>query len=281
MKKIFGVFGDPIGHSLSPLMHNVAFSKLNMDCTYHAFKVKPNNLENAILGAKAMGFGGVNLTVPLKEEALKFIKVNSIAKEIGAVNTIDFKDEIIGYNTDGIGAKRSLLDAGIEIKNKNILIVGAGGAARGLGFQFGLDGANITIANRTESRAIKLAEDISNTNIVKGVNAKGHGLDNINDLIKDADILINTTTIGMHPNIDDTIAYSKDMRKELVVFDIVYNPLETCFLKEAKKAGAICINGLMMFIYQGAESFKIWTGIEPPVNEMKVKIMEALSNHTI
>lgn len=271
MRTVFGVFGDPIAHSRSPDMHNAAFRDLEMECTYHAFRVSPSKLRDALLGAKAMGFGGVNLTVPLKQEALKIVDADPLAASIGAINTVDFKEGMKGYNTDGTGAKHSLEEKGVKINNSRVLIVGAGGASRAIAFQFAKDGADITIANRTASKAIELASDVSSVGI-----SSGCGLENLKRLIADTDILINSTTLGMHPNTEGTIATAEDMHPELTVFDIVYNPLETRLMKEAKKAGAKTVTGEMMLIYQGAEAFKIWTGVEPSVDVMKKAVLEGV-----
>src|SRR3972149_1955893 len=159
--KLFGVLGDPVSHSLSPVMHNAAFKALGMDCEYHAFRVGPADLHDAIHGAHALGFGGLNLTIPLKEKALEIVKPSELAEQIGAVNTVDFKNGIVGYNTDGIGAKMALVENGIDIKGKRILLLGAGGAARAIAFQLAKDGANITILNRTLDRAELLAREVS------------------------------------------------------------------------------------------------------------------------
>ena len=278
MKRVFGVFGDPIGHSLSPAMHNAAFSTLGMDCVYHAFRVSPEKLEKAISGAEAMGFGGLNLTVPLKEEALKldFIKPDPLAKRIGAVNTVVFgkTGEIRGYNTDGLGARQALLNAAVEIEGSRVVVAGAGGAARAVAFQLAADGAEITIINRTEERAVELARDVSAAALPGKIS--GTGLSGLKDLLRDVDILINTTTLGMHPNTDTTIATAEELHSDLTVFDIVYNPLETRLLKEARAAGAKTVSGVLMLVYQGAEAFKLWTGVEPPVELMKKTVLEAL-----
>jgi len=278
MKRVFGVFGDPIGHSLSPAMHNTAFSALGMDCVYHAFRVSPEKLEKALLGAEAMGFGGLNLTVPLKEEALKldFIKPDPLAKKIGAVNTVVFgkTGEIRGYNTDGLGARQALQNAAVEIEGSTVVVAGAGGAARAVAFQLAADGAEITIINRTEERAVELARDVSAAALPGKIS--GTGLSGLKELLKDADILINTTTLGMRPNIDTTIATAEELHSDLTVFDIVYNPLETRLLKEARAAGAKTVSGVLMLVYQGAEAFKLWTGVEPPVELMKKTVLEAL-----
>lgn len=278
MKQVFGVFGDPIAHSLSPTMHNSAFSALGMDCIYHAFKVRPDKLEKAILGAEAMGFGGLNLTVPLKEAALKLgcIKPDPLAERIGAVNTIVFGEigEIKGYNTDGLGAKQALREAAVEIRGSKIVVAGAGGAARAIAFQLAADGAEIIVINRTEGRAIELAQDISAAALPGKV--EGRGLSGLKTLLQDADVLINTTTLGMHPNADTAIATAEELHSGLTVFDIVYNPLETRLLKEAKTSGAKPVSGVSMLVYQGAEAFRLWTGIEPPVELMKKTVLEAL-----
>jgi shikimate dehydrogenase len=278
MKRVFGVYGDPVSYSLSPAMHNAAFSALGMDCIYHAFRVRPEKLEKAILGAEAMGFGGLNLTVPLKEAALKLdcIKPDPLAKRIGAINTIVFEKagEMTGYNTDGLGAKQALLDAAVEIRGSKIVIAGAGGAARAISFQLAADGADITVINRTEEKAIELARDISCAALQGKI--KGSGLLGLKDLLKEADVLINTTTLGMHPNTEDSIATAEELHPELTVFDIVYNPLETKLLKEAKSIGAKTVSGILVLVYQGAEAFRLWTGIEPPVEIMKKAVLEAL-----
>lgn len=278
MKRVFGVFGDPIAHSLSPAMHNAAFSALGMDCVYHAFRVKPERLEKAILGAEAMGFGGLNLTVPLKEAALKLecIKPDRLAERIGAVNTIVFKEngKIKGYNTDGSGAKKALQESAVEMRGSKVVLAGAGGAARAIAFQLAADGAEITIINRTEARAIELAKEISAAAFPG--KAEGRGLSGLKAMLQDADVLINTTTLGMHPNTETTIATAEKLHSDLTVFDIVYNPLETRLLKEAKAAGAKTVSGVSMLVYQGAEAFRLWTGIEPPVELMKKTVLEAV-----
>jgi shikimate dehydrogenase len=269
--RLFGVLGDPVSHSLSPVMHNAAFASLGMDCEYHAFRVSTDSLHDAIHGAYALGFGGLNLTIPLKEKALEIVKPAELAKHIGAVNTVDFKNGITGYNTDGLGAKKALEGKGIGIKGKNILLLGAGGAARAIAFQLAKDGANITIANRSPDRAVSLADNVSNVG-----NARGCGLEKLKSLVMDSDILINSTAVGMFPKISETIITSEMMHSNMVVFDIVYNPQNTRLLQEARKAGARTIDGVMMLVYQGAEAFKIWTGRTPPVDIMEKAVREKL-----
>lgn len=283
MKTIFAVFGDPVEHSLSPVMHNAAYKALGMDCEYHKFRVTLDDLEGAIKGARAMGFGGLNLTIPLKEKALEIVEPDPMAQAIGAVNTIEFSgddiadivghktDGIIGHNTDGIGAVKALAASGVDIPGSTVLILGAGGASRAVAYQLAKDGARVTIANRTLGKAQELAANVRSVG-----NASGTGLEKLPKLTADADIIINTTSVGMHPDTDRTLVTADMMHTGQVIFDIVYSPLETCLLRDAKKAGAVTIDGIKMLVLQGAESFRIWTGIEPPVGVMEQAVRDVL-----
>ncbi len=280
MMKIYAVLGDPIGHSMSPVMHNAAFEALGLGMSdrYHAFNVRLPDLRDAICGAKALGFGGLNLTIPHKEEALKYVDPDPIASRIGAVNTIDFTDGIRGYNTDGIGALRALKDAGVTVADQTIMIIGAGGAARAIAFQFACSGGSIIIANRTVDRAEKLARDVELglSELKKTPSIKSIGPDQIKSEIAGTDILINATSVGMHPHIDAMPIPPDLLRPGLVVFDIVYNPRCTKLLSESRKRGAITIDGVQMLVHQGAEAFFIWTGREPPVDMMREAVIQAL-----
>ena len=240
---IVGLIGHPVEHSFSPPMHNAAFEKLNMDYAYVAFDVNPCDLESAINGAEALNIKGFNVTIPHKIEVMKYLdEIDEIAQLIGAVNTIDFKN-LKGYNTDGIGAVKAIEEV-TSIKNKNVLIAGAGGASRAISFYIAKYGAsNLKILNRNIDKAQKLASDVSNSGLIENVN-----FDSIKNMdLSDVDILINTTPVGMHPNIDDVpIAQACDMHEDLVVFDAVYNPNETGLLKEAIKADAKPVYGIKM-----------------------------------
>ncbi len=271
MKKIYGIIGDPVSHSLSPTMHNAAFEKLGMDAIYLAFRVSPEEVGDAIRGGKSLGIAGLNVTIPLKEKALFFVNVEEVAKKIGAINTLDFSSGTpVGYNTDGIGSLRVLKETTCEINGKNVLILGAGGAAKAISFYLDTDGARVTIANRTKERATQLASKLRNADSI--------GLDSeLRKYVKDSDILINATSMGMYPNEDATLVNADMMHPDLVVFDIVYNPMETKLLNEAKRAGVKkVVDGVKMLVYQGAASFKIWTKREPPINVMENAVREAL-----
>ena len=265
---IVGLIGHPVEHSFSPPMHNAAFQKLGMDWAYVAFDVKPNDLPSAIEGAKSLNIKGFNVTIPHKIEVMQQLNdLDEVAGLIGAVNTIDFKN-LKGYNTDGIGAVRAIEEVS-SIKNKNVVVAGAGGASRAISFYLAKFGASsITILNRNVNRAQNLADDVLKSDLIGDVGSDS--ISEINKYLSNADILVDTTPLGMDPHIDDApIAKAEDMHDNLVVFDAVYNPHETVLIKEAIKAGAKSVYGIKMLLYQGAESFKIWTGRDAPIDVME------------
>ena len=270
---IVGLIGHPVEHSFSPPMHNAAFDALGMDYVYTAFDVDPLSLKSAIEGAKALDIKGLNVTIPHKIEVMKYLdEIDEVAGLIGAVNTIDFKD-MKGYNTDGIGAVKAIEEV-TSIKNKKVVVAGAGGASRAISFYIAKYGAeSLTILNRNVEKAQRLAEDVSDSNLIDEVQS-----DSISSIdLADADILVDTTPVGMHPHIgDEPIASAGDMHDDLVVFDAVYNPNETVLIKEAIKADAKPVYGIKMLLYQGAESFKIWTGREAPVEVMEEALKDTL-----
>lgn len=272
-----GLIGDPVEHTLSPFMHNAAFQYANLDCVYIPFHVKKYNLEAAIRGARSLSITGLNVTLPHKTEVIKYLDIlDDPAELIGAVNTIKFGEKVKGYNTDGLGAVRAIEEVDI-VKDKKVVVLGAGGASRAISFQMLLSGAGkLTIANRTSEKAFILKENlIEKLNADVGVIGLGEDLKRE---IRDADILINTTPIGMYPDIHQKPLVTSEMMHEgLIVNDIIYNPLETGLLKEARKAGARTISGIKMLIYQGIESFKIWTGVEPPVKVFEEALSDVLT----
>jgi shikimate dehydrogenase len=265
LTKIYGIFGSPIKHSLSPAMQNEAFRALGLNACYHAFCVTPVQLKEAILGAKSMGFGGLNLTIPLKEKALEIVEPDALASSIGAVNTVSFRDGVAGHNTDGEGALLALKAAGIEVEGRKVLLVGAGGAARAIAYTFAREGARISIANRSPRRASALAD------CVGGV---GHGLEDLEELVPSADVVINATSVGMKEG-DPRLFEGGLLHKDQAVFDIVYNR-ETLLLKDAINAGAVAVDGVMMLVYQGAKALEIWTGKRAPVEVMERAVREGL-----
>jgi shikimate dehydrogenase len=273
---VMGLIGDPVEHSLSAPMHNAAFEHLNLDYVYVPFQVKKAHLKTAIHGARSLGIKGLNVTIPHKTEVLNYLNVLDDAAElIGAVNTIKFDENgTKGYNTDGLGAVKAMEEV-TSIKDKKILIIGAGGASRAISFQTILSGAGrVVIANRTPEKAFLLKDDLREK---LDADVGCIGLDGLKKEIQDADILINTTPIGMYPNINQKPLVTAEMIPErLVVNDIIYNPQETVLLREAGKAGAKTVSGVKMLIYQGIESFKIWTGVTPPVEVFEKALMDTL-----
>ncbi|WP_409200264.1 shikimate dehydrogenase [Methanobrevibacter sp. DSM 116169] len=271
--KVVGLIGNPVEHSFSPIMHNAAFKKLNLNYVYVPFKV--SSLENIISSCNALNIKGLNVTIPHKIDVLKYLdNLDEIAKLIGAVNTIDFKD-MKGYNTDGIGALRAIEDM-TSLKNKKVVITGCGGASRAISFQIANSNIEeLVLINRNINKAKSLSDDILSSNLLSNVSYDS--LDNLKNELLNADIFIDTTPIGMYPNINDNPIATADMlHEDLLVNDIVYNPLETSLIKEAKKANAKTVSGLKMLIYQGAESFKIWTGYDAPIDIMKKSILSVL-----
>ena len=273
---IVGLIGHPVEHSFSPPMHNAAFGTLGMDYAYVAFDVDPLNLKSAIEGAKSLNIKGFNVTIPHKIEVMKHLDdIDDVAGLIGAVNTIDFKN-MKGYNTDGIGAVKAIEEV-TSIKDKNVVVAGAGGASRAISFYIAKYGAEtLTILNRNVEKADSLAGDVLDSDLIGDV--RSDSISEIRSYIDDADILIDTTPVGMHPNVDaEPIVAAEDMHENLAVFDAVYNPNETVLIKEALKAGAKPVYGIKMLLYQGAESFKIWTGREPPVDVMEDALRKTLN----
>ena len=273
---IVGLIGHPVEHSFSPPMHNAAFNELGLDYAYVAFDVNPSNLGTAIEGASSLNIKGLNVTIPHKVNVMKYLsELDEVAKLIGAVNTIDFKN-LKGYNTDGIGAIKAIEEV-TSVKDKNVVVAGAGGASRAISFYIAKYGAqSLTILNRNESKAKNLASDILNSKLMDNVGFAQIG--EINDYVKDADILIDTTPLGMDPHIDDEpVMRAENIHEDLVVFDAVYNPNETVLLKEAIKAGAKPVYGIKMLLYQGAESFEIWTGKKAPIDVMEKALKETLN----
>lgn len=257
------LIGNPVKHSFSPAIHNYLFEKYNLNLKYLCFNIENDKLEDCIKGIKVFNILGTNVTIPYKVEVIKYLDdIDKNAKLIGAVNTIKNENgRLKGYNTDGLGFVKSILDSGNSIKNKNIMILGAGGGCRSIAVELASNKANsITIRNRSVDKAKDICNMLgSNFNIKTyygDMNIKEVDLNNI-------DILINTTSLGMTPNIN-TIPIDENIKvsKKMVVCDIVYNPNETKFIKWAKKNELDIIYGIDMLINQGLKSFYIWTGIE-------------------
>jgi shikimate dehydrogenase len=273
---LYGVFGNPISHSKSPLMLNCAFKANGINAAYAAFKIEQGTLKEAIQGVRAMNFRGVNVTIPFKVEVMSYLdEIDEGARVIGAVNTIvNDNGKLIGYNTDGIGYVRSLNEeTGISLKGKRVLLLGAGGAGRGIAYALAKAGAALVwVSNRTESKADELVSYISLLTEAKSIAPEA-----IAGIIDKVDLVVNNTSLGMHPNINEIPLDPSLLHDKLVVSDIIYTPMETLFLKEAKARGAITHGGLGMFIYQGAYAFEYWTGQQAPIQAMREIVLKSLT----
>ena len=276
--KICGVIGDPIEHTLSPLIHNKAFQELGLDFVYVAFRVNSDMLGKAIDGVRAFNIHGLNITIPHKVRVLKYLDiVDDLVRNIGAVNTIaNDGGRLIGYNTDGEGALRALVKGGVPLSGKKVVVLGAGGAARAIVYFVAKEKpSSIMILNRTIEKADELAENVS-TKTGMWVRAKKLLNQSLRDEMQDADLVINCTSVGMAPDVSETPVPKGLLRKDIVFMDIIYNPIETRLLKEAKEAGAMTISGVDMFVYQAASAFEIWTDKKAPVDVMRQVAVEAL-----
>jgi len=263
--KLFGVFGNPVAHSLSPAMHNRAFAATGYKGVYLPFHIE--EIDAAVAAVKTLGIRGVSVTLPHKVTVMEGLdRLDPLAERIGAVNTIVNADGILtGYNTDCYGAVSALVQYA-DIKGKDVAIIGAGGAARAIGWGVADAGGKVVVVNRSVEKGEQLAHDLSAAFIA---------LDRIDELT--ADILVNTTPVGMHPNIGDLPVPARVFRPGMLAMDIVYTPLKTEFLKQAQAAGSRIIDGLTMFVLQGARQFELWTGLDAPVDVMRDAVLERLN----
>lgn len=279
MKKIYGVMGDPIAHSMSPDIHNDAFEKENIEAVYHHFHVTPERLNDAVKGMKALGIEGFNITIPHKTAIIPFLdEVDELALAIGAVNTVVNKNgRFIGYNTDGKGFFKSLCDEiSGDIKAKKTLVIGAGGAARAIYFTLVKEGVKqVDIANRTKERAAQLVSDCPYDKVSKALS-----IIEAEESLSQYDLIIQTTSSGMSPEWDHSPLKVDQLKTGAIVSDIIYNPLQTKLLREAGEKGAETQNGLGMFINQAALAFEIWTGIMPDTARMTDIVLNKLGGNT-
>lgn len=259
----FGIFGDPVGHTLSPPMQEAAFQVAGMDAVYLPFRVPPARLRAALEGARTAGFRGLNITIPLKEGAFRLVRPTRAARRMKAVNVVDLRRGV-GHNTDGEGALRALLRAGVEPRGRRVLLLGAGGSARAIAHALAERGAEVTIGNRTLPRARSLARETGGCWIPLRALARE---------VPRADIVVNATSVGMEGG---CLVQAAWLRPNQAVLDIVYKPRETELLRRARRRGSKAVEGLEMLVGQGAASFRFWTGREPPVNVMHRAVLARL-----
>jgi len=263
---VYGLIGNPVGHSLSPPMHEAGYEALGIDARYVTFEPPEDGAAAAVESAATLGVAGLNVTIPFKQDVLAAVDPDPLAGRIGAVNTIDFSgDTPTGYNTDAIGAVRALREHDVAIDGRAV-VVGAGGAGRAVAFGLADEGATVEIANRTVPKAERLAEDVPG--------ATAHGLDALPERVAETDILVNATSVGMEE--DATPVPADALYADLAVLDAVYQPIETRLLEDAADAGATTVDGAWMLLYQGVEAFERWTGETAPVDAMNEALRGSL-----
>ena len=265
--QVFGLVGNPVGHSLSPPMHEAAYEALGLDARYVTFEPEPAALGAAVGGAAALGVAGLNVTVPFKEAVLDHVDPDPIAARIGAVNTVDFAaDPPRGYNTDAVGARRALEHHGVALDGARAVVVGAGGAGRAIAVALDDAGATVDVANRTVERAEAVAALLDD--------GAAHDLRDLEAVVPGADLLVNATTVGLES--DATPVPADLLGPDLTVMDAVYRPVETRLLREADAAGARTVDGGWMLLFQGAAALERWTGREAPVEAMNAALRRRL-----
>ncbi|MEC7565057.1 MAG: shikimate dehydrogenase [Planctomycetota bacterium] len=271
--EVFGVIADPVGHSMSPIIHNAAFASMGMNRVYIPLRIPPDHLEQFIRDAPALGIRGLSVTIPHKESVMAMLtKIETGARKIGAVNTIVFDgDEVIGYNTDLYGAMINLADAaGVDpdakwLENKRVLLLGAGGVARAIGMGVVDRGAELHISSRTHERALELAYELK---------CEAVPWDNRHQVTPD--VLINGTPVGMHPNVNETPYEASGLTRKTIVFDTIYNPEQTLLIKLARQNGCVTVSGVDMFVRQAELQFKFFTGQEAPIDVMKESLRKSI-----
>ena len=277
--RVCALLGDPVEHTVSPAMHNAAFAELGLDFIYVPFRVRPDCLAEAVAGLRALGVHGFNVTIPHKVAVIPLLDgLDPRAEKIGAVNTVvNEAGELRGFNTDGAGFLKAARQGGIEPEGKKIVVLGAGGASRAISYILAENGAELTILNRSEE--LDWAEDIARLieyDLWKHVQFLELRDDLLAEALKDADVLVNATSVGMSPDSDACPVAAEMLRKGLTVFDIVYNPIKTRLLREAGAAGGRTISGAEMLVWQGALAFEMWTGRPAPFDVMRRAALKAL-----
>lgn len=276
--KVCAVIANPVGHSLSPAIHNAAFGALELNFVYVAFEVA--DVESALAGVRALGIRGLSVTVPHKMAVIPCLdRLDPLAERIGAVNTIvaDSDGRLTGYNTDGLGAMAALEAGGVSPQGKRVALLGSGGAARAIAFTL-LDRGktdSLNVLGIIPEQLERLVADL-NRETGKEVGCQIAESSSLATLLPDTDILINATPVGMSPQVNETPVPGEMLHKNLAVFDIVYTPIRTQLLKDAEENQCQTVGGVEMFIHQAVAQFELWTGKEAPVKVMREVVLEAL-----
>jgi shikimate dehydrogenase len=267
--ELYGVIGNPVRHSLSPMIHNGVFKKLGRNAVYLAFEVK--NLEEALRGIRGLEVRGVSVTAPFKTDVIPFLdKIEGLAKKIGAVNTIVNRGgRLIGYNTDCEGALGALEEE-VNLRGKKVVLLGAGGAARAIGFGLKGKACQLIISSRSKKGGERLSKELGYDYLPNSSLFRMKAGD------FEADVVINATTLGMVPREEETPIPKKLLKEGMTVMDIVYQPLQTRFLREAREKGCLTVNGLEMFIRQAVAQLEIWTGRRLNIRQIRKDLLRAL-----
>ncbi len=277
--QLLAVIGDPIGHSMSPKMHNAALRNQGLDYIYMAFRVDRGHLSKAVSGFRSLGIRGINVTIPHKVEIMKFLdEIEETAKKIGAVNTIiNDNGHLTGRNTDGEGAIKAINHHTPALKGKKPITLGAGGAAKSIAFYLCQEIEELTIVKRDHNfgQAKNLADSLAQHSQIPIKTMKLSSPHELKSICKDIDLIINTTPVGMHPNEGHSPLPGDYIHPHHFVFDVVYNPLETELLRQARLKGCQTLSGIEMLVNQGAIAYELWTGKFPDTGIMKQAILEA------
>jgi shikimate dehydrogenase len=273
---VYGVIGDPVDHSMSPIIQNAAFISANIDAVYVAFPVSASRLKPTVIGLRALDVKGFNVTTPHKVAIMKYLdKLDADAAKIGSVNTVTNKNGILsGYSTDGVGAVRAVEEV-CQLKGRSVVIFGAGGAGKAIAYAFGPRVGSLQILNRTFSKARDLERRVRKSFQVD-VSCGRFTESNIKEFVINADIIVNASALGMEGNKQLPVKREWLSPKQLI-FEIVYRPIETQLLKRAKQIGAKTVTGLDMLVHQGAYSFELWTGKKAPVGKMRQAVFQHLT----
>lgn len=281
--KLLALIGHPIKQSYSPFIHNSAFELKGMDYIYLPFDITKSNLKSAIKGMNLLGVNGFNVTIPHKENIIELL--NNVSEEaaiVGAVNTVvNEHGELNGHNTDVFGITETLAPFKKEISGSIMSVVGAGGGARAAIYSLirNFKPKKIYLINRTEQKAESLKTYFSTKMKFDSFKTKELFPPDLVDILRDSKLIINTTSVGMFPEVDDSITtLEKSFVKDQIVFDIVYNPVKTKLLKIAEKEGSKVLDGLNMLVYQAAKSFELWTGEEMPVEQVRSAVRYYIDN---
>ncbi len=273
--QVCGIFGHPVGHSLSPALHNAAFEALGLDFVYVAHDVAPDSLEQAIAGARAMGYRGLSITIPHKIAAARWVdSVDPTAARIGCINTIVREgQQLLGYNSDGLGAVEALRQAGAEPRGRRVVVLGSGGAARALAVTLADQAppAHLTLLGIDEPELEALRATVAES-ATPHVETALLNEENLARLLPDTELLLQTTPVGMAPNSDRSLVPARLLHSGLTVFDAVYTPRRTRLLTDAARLGATVVEGLEMFLGQALVQFRLFTGCEPPVEVMRAVV---------